>query len=153
MSSSCHSKKKSLSKTKHHVVLQLLILEPSRMYKPSYYLPSYVTVNLGAEEKSLQLYNLCIEQMKGTCRQVHYWLFTASSIKSITSVLHQCLSVCVRVCVCVCLYLGYERKVISWYLVSFSIILFLLQSTDNSGIHSFLTKLPFSLAYHLFIIL
>ncbi|KAK8378621.1 hypothetical protein O3P69_009370 [Scylla paramamosain] len=62
----------------------LLILEPSRMYQPSYYLPSYVTVNLGAEEKSLQLYNLCIEQMKGTCRQVHYWLFTASSIKSIT---------------------------------------------------------------------
>uniref|UniRef100_A0A0P4W9Y2 Protein kinase domain-containing protein n=1 Tax=Scylla olivacea TaxID=85551 RepID=A0A0P4W9Y2_SCYOL len=62
----------------------LLILEPSRMYQPSYYLPSYVTVNLGAEEKSLQLYNLCIDQMKGTCRQVHYWLFTASSIKSIT---------------------------------------------------------------------
>lgn len=62
----------------------ILILEPSRMYQPSYYLPSYVTVNLGAEEKSLQLWNLCIDQMKGTCRQVHDWLFTASSIKSIT---------------------------------------------------------------------
>ncbi|KAG0725361.1 Mitogen-activated protein kinase kinase kinase 15 [Chionoecetes opilio] len=66
------------------LVATLLILEPSRMYQPSYYLPSYVTVNLGAEEKSLQLWNLCIEQMRGTCRQVHDWLFTASSIKSIT---------------------------------------------------------------------
>ncbi|KAK4320966.1 hypothetical protein Pmani_008220 [Petrolisthes manimaculis] len=62
----------------------ILILEPSRVYKPSYYLPSYVTVNLGAEEKSLQLWNLCLEQMKGTCREVHDWLFDASSIKSIT---------------------------------------------------------------------
>ncbi|KAG7174571.1 Mitogen-activated protein kinase kinase kinase 15-like [Homarus americanus] len=62
----------------------ILILEPTRMYQPSYYLPSYVTVNLGAEEKSIQLWNLCIDQMKGNCRQVHDWLFNASSIKTIT---------------------------------------------------------------------
>lgn len=69
------------------------------MYQPSYYLPSYVTVNLGAEEKSVQLWNLCIDQMKGTCRQVHDWLFTASSIKSITWVLVILyLSLCLQVC-------------------------------------------------------
>nr|XP_045590226.1 mitogen-activated protein kinase kinase kinase 15-like isoform X3 [Procambarus clarkii] len=62
----------------------ILILEPTRMYQPSYYLPSYVTVNLGAEEKSIQVGNLCIDQMKGNCRQVHDWLFNASSIKTIT---------------------------------------------------------------------
>ncbi|XP_042878655.1 mitogen-activated protein kinase kinase kinase 15-like isoform X1 [Penaeus japonicus] len=62
----------------------ILILEPTGMYQPSYYLPSYVTVNLGAEEKSIQLSNLCIDRMKGICRRVHEWLFTASSIKSIT---------------------------------------------------------------------
>ncbi|XP_068222744.1 mitogen-activated protein kinase kinase kinase 15 isoform X2 [Palaemon carinicauda] len=62
----------------------ILILEPSRMYQPSYYLPSYVTVNLGAEEKNIQLRNLCADQLKGTCRQVHEWLFNASSIKTIT---------------------------------------------------------------------
>lgn len=62
----------------------IVILEPTIVYQPSYYLPSYVTVNLGAEEKSIQLSNLCIDQMKGNCRQVHDWLFNASSIKSIT---------------------------------------------------------------------
>ncbi|KAK8726782.1 hypothetical protein OTU49_010052, partial [Cherax quadricarinatus] len=62
----------------------ILILEPTRMYQPSYYLPSYVTVNLGAEEKSIQVWNLCLDQMKGNCRQVHDWLFNASSIKTIT---------------------------------------------------------------------
>ncbi|XP_076042610.1 apoptotic signal-regulating kinase 1 isoform X3 [Oratosquilla oratoria] len=63
----------------------ILILEPpSLRYKTSYYNPSYITVNLGAEEKSIQLWNLCIDQMKGECRKVHDWLFTAASVKSVT---------------------------------------------------------------------
>lgn len=63
---------------------QVLILEPTRMYQPSFYQPSYVTVNLGAVEQSLQLHNLCLQQPKGACTQDHDWLFTAQTIKSIT---------------------------------------------------------------------
>ncbi|CAL4111120.1 unnamed protein product, partial [Meganyctiphanes norvegica] len=72
------------SEPENTIRFAILILEPSRMYQPSYYLPSYVTVNIGAEEKSIAVSNLCLEQLKGTCRQVHDWLFAASSIKSVT---------------------------------------------------------------------
>uniref|UniRef100_A0A1B6D1S4 mitogen-activated protein kinase kinase kinase n=2 Tax=Clastoptera arizonana TaxID=38151 RepID=A0A1B6D1S4_9HEMI len=57
----------------------ILIQEHSKIL-----MPSYVTVNLGAEEKSLQLWNLCMESMRGKCRQVHDWLFTASMIRSVS---------------------------------------------------------------------
>nr|CAD7445915.1 unnamed protein product [Timema bartmani] len=56
----------------------LLVLEPTKIL-----MPSYVNVNLGAEEKSSHIWNLCLDSMKGTCRQVHDWLFTASMIKSV----------------------------------------------------------------------
>lgn len=46
-------------------------------------MPSYVNVNLGAEEKSLQIWNICIDKLKNTCKQVHDWLFTANSIRSV----------------------------------------------------------------------
>lgn len=47
-------------------------------------MPSYVNVNLGAEEKSVQILNLCIEKIKNKCKQVHDWLFTANLIRSVS---------------------------------------------------------------------
>ncbi|KAJ4441945.1 hypothetical protein ANN_11809 [Periplaneta americana] len=57
----------------------MLVLEPTKIF-----MPSYVNVNLGAEEKSVQIWNLCMDSMKGNCRQVHDWLFTASMIRSVS---------------------------------------------------------------------
>ncbi|CAH1404104.1 unnamed protein product [Nezara viridula] len=57
----------------------VLVLETTKIY-----MPSFVTFNLGAEEKSLTIVNLCIECMKNTCKKVHDWLFTASMIKSVS---------------------------------------------------------------------
>lgn len=57
----------------------LLILEPSKIL-----MPSYVNVNLGAEEKSIQIWNLCLDSMKNNCKQVHDWLFTADMIRSVS---------------------------------------------------------------------
>lgn len=56
----------------------MLILEPTKIL-----MPSYVNVNLEAEEKSLRISNLCLESLKGDCRQVHDWEFTANNIKSV----------------------------------------------------------------------
>ncbi|KAK2575933.1 hypothetical protein KPH14_007295 [Odynerus spinipes] len=42
----------------------LLVLEPTKIL-----MPSYVNVNLGAEEKSLQIWNLCLDNMKNNCKQ------------------------------------------------------------------------------------
>jgi mitogen-activated protein kinase kinase kinase 5 len=47
-------------------------------------MPSYVIVNLGAEEKSIQITNLCLESMKHNCKQVHDWLFSANMIRSVS---------------------------------------------------------------------
>ena len=47
-------------------------------------MPSYVIVNLGADEKSIQITNLCLDSMKNNCKQVHDWLFTASMIRSVS---------------------------------------------------------------------
>lgn len=57
----------------------ILILEPTKVL-----MPSYVTVNMGAEEKSLEIRNLCIDTLRGNCRRIHEWLFNASSIRSIS---------------------------------------------------------------------
>lgn len=59
----------------------MLVLEPNRVL-----MPSYITVNLGAEEKSLHIYNVCVNCLKGNdqCHQVHEWLFTASQIRSVS---------------------------------------------------------------------
>ncbi|XP_012228060.1 mitogen-activated protein kinase kinase kinase 15 isoform X2 [Linepithema humile] len=57
----------------------ILVLEPTKIL-----MPSYVNVNLGAEEKSIQIWNLCLDNMRNSCKQVHDWLFTASMIRSVS---------------------------------------------------------------------
>ncbi|XP_068632371.1 mitogen-activated protein kinase kinase kinase 15 isoform X2 [Battus philenor] len=55
----------------------VLILETTKVY-----MPSYVNVNMGAEQKSVEIFNLCLESMHGQCRQVHRWLFTSDMIRT-----------------------------------------------------------------------
>ncbi|XP_049868246.1 mitogen-activated protein kinase kinase kinase 15 isoform X2 [Pectinophora gossypiella] len=55
----------------------VLILETTKVY-----MPSYVNVNMGAEQKSVEILNLCLESIKGECRQVHRWLFTSDMIRT-----------------------------------------------------------------------
>ncbi|XP_046476779.1 mitogen-activated protein kinase kinase kinase 15 isoform X1 [Neodiprion pinetum] len=57
----------------------LLVLEPTKIL-----MPSYVNINLGAEEKSIQIWNLCLDKLKDNCKQVHEWLFTANMIRSVS---------------------------------------------------------------------
>ncbi|XP_042910056.1 mitogen-activated protein kinase kinase kinase 15 isoform X3 [Parasteatoda tepidariorum] len=58
----------------------ILILDPGKVY-----MPSYVTVNLGAEEKSVHINNLCLDALKGKCTKLHEFLFTKSSFKSVSN--------------------------------------------------------------------
>ncbi|NP_001188511.1 mitogen-activated protein kinase kinase kinase 15 isoform X2 [Bombyx mandarina] len=55
----------------------VVILETTKIY-----MPSYVNVNMGAEQKSIEILNLCLDAMHGQCRQVHRWLFTSDMIRS-----------------------------------------------------------------------
>ncbi|XP_045534732.1 mitogen-activated protein kinase kinase kinase 15 isoform X1 [Papilio machaon] len=55
----------------------VLILETTKIY-----MPSYVNVNMGAEQKSVEIFNLCLDSMRGDCRQVHRWLFTSDMIRT-----------------------------------------------------------------------
>lgn len=43
-------------------------------------MPSYVNVNLGAEEKSFHVSNLCTRE---TSKQTHDWLFYAYMIRGV----------------------------------------------------------------------
>ncbi|KAI5732534.1 hypothetical protein M8J76_001396 [Diaphorina citri] len=65
----------------HCIRFPMLVLEPTKIL-----IPSYVTVNMGAEEKSIQVENICIKCIRqpGSCRQVHDWLFTASMVRSVS---------------------------------------------------------------------
>lgn len=56
-----------------------LILEPSKVF-----VPSYVCFNLGAEQKTVQVTNLCVHCLKGTCKQIHFWEFTSNMIRSVS---------------------------------------------------------------------
>lgn len=47
------------------------------------YIPSYVCVNLGADQRSLQLSNLCLQCLRGQCKEIHDWEFTAESIRRV----------------------------------------------------------------------
>lgn len=53
-------------------------------------MPSYVNVNLGAEEKSIHVWNLCVFCMKKMCKQAHDWLFLASMIRGVRYNLISC---------------------------------------------------------------
>lgn len=58
------------------------MLEPTKIL-----MPSYVNVNLGAEEKSIHIRNLCnscLDNIRNNCKQVHDWLFTANMIRSMS---------------------------------------------------------------------
>ncbi|PRD33488.1 UNVERIFIED_CONTAM: Mitogen-activated protein kinase kinase kinase 15 [Trichonephila clavipes] len=57
----------------------ILILDPGKVY-----MPSNVTANMGADEKSVHIRNLCLKELKGQCRKLHEWVFTASSLKSVS---------------------------------------------------------------------
>ncbi|XP_044005267.1 mitogen-activated protein kinase kinase kinase 15 isoform X2 [Aphidius gifuensis] len=57
----------------------ILVLEPTKIL-----MPSYVNVNLGADEKSIKIWNLCLDNLKNNCKQVHDWLFTANMIRSVS---------------------------------------------------------------------
>lgn len=46
-------------------------------------MPSYVNVNLGAEKKSIRVWNLCMEKNKET----HDWLFYADNIRGVRYIL------------------------------------------------------------------
>lgn len=47
-------------------------------------MPSYVNINMDAEEKSIQIINICLAHAKGECKKVHDFVFTASQIKSVS---------------------------------------------------------------------
>lgn len=47
-------------------------------------MPSYVNINMDAEEKSIQIINICLAHAKGECKNVHDFVFTASQIKSVS---------------------------------------------------------------------
>ncbi|XP_041986234.1 mitogen-activated protein kinase kinase kinase 15 isoform X2 [Aricia agestis] len=55
----------------------VVILETTKVY-----VPSYLNVNMGAEQKSIEIFNLCLDSMRGECRQVHRWLFTSDMIRT-----------------------------------------------------------------------
>lgn len=59
----------------------ILILEPTKQF-----MPSCVTVNLGAEEKSLQIVNQCIDCLrnKEKCRKPHDWIIEQDMIRGVS---------------------------------------------------------------------
>ncbi|KAJ8682464.1 hypothetical protein QAD02_018256 [Eretmocerus hayati] len=57
----------------------VLVLEPNKVL-----MPSYAIINLGAEKKSIQISNLCLNHLKQKCTQVHDWLFNANMIRSVS---------------------------------------------------------------------
>ncbi|KAJ8670857.1 hypothetical protein QAD02_002116 [Eretmocerus hayati] len=60
--------------------IPVLVLEPNKVLKSS-----CVIINLGAEEKSIQISNLCVKNMKQKCTQLHDWLFNINMIRSVSS--------------------------------------------------------------------
>jgi mitogen-activated protein kinase kinase kinase 5 len=70
----------------------ILIFEPHHNKSSSnVYMPSYVTVNLDDEEKSIQIFNICVHHEtyhgnpeKNPCRKRHDFLFTVNQIKSVS---------------------------------------------------------------------
>lgn len=63
----------------------ILIFEPQNNKSTSnIYIPSYVNVNMDVEEKSIQIFNICVHHEKSNCRKRHDFLFMANQIKSVS---------------------------------------------------------------------
>ncbi|XP_063704413.1 mitogen-activated protein kinase kinase kinase 15 isoform X2 [Culicoides brevitarsis] len=63
----------------NNIRFPILILEPTKIY-----LPSYINVNIDVDEKSIQIFNLCLSHAKNECKKVHDFLFIANQIKSVS---------------------------------------------------------------------
>ncbi|KFB41958.1 AGAP000747-PB-like protein [Anopheles sinensis] len=57
----------------------ILILEPQKIY-----MPSYVSIHMDAEQKSIDITNICQQHAKGNCLKLHDFNFLASQIKSVS---------------------------------------------------------------------
>uniref|UniRef100_A0A182KAK0 mitogen-activated protein kinase kinase kinase n=1 Tax=Anopheles christyi TaxID=43041 RepID=A0A182KAK0_9DIPT len=57
----------------------ILILEPQKIY-----MPSYVSIHMDAEQKSIDINNICQQHAKGNCLKLHDFNFLASQIKSVS---------------------------------------------------------------------
>uniref|UniRef100_A0A182PTE7 Protein kinase domain-containing protein n=1 Tax=Anopheles epiroticus TaxID=199890 RepID=A0A182PTE7_9DIPT len=57
----------------------ILILEPQKIY-----MPSYVSIHMDAEQKSIDISNICQQHDKGSCLKLHDFNFLASQIKSVS---------------------------------------------------------------------
>ncbi|KAK2715706.1 hypothetical protein QYM36_010322 [Artemia franciscana] len=61
----------------------ILIMEQRKFESTKIFVPSHVNVNLGAEEKSMEIVNSCLDHMKEKkCTSLHNWLFSPEEIKS-----------------------------------------------------------------------
>ncbi|XP_055922966.1 mitogen-activated protein kinase kinase kinase 15 isoform X2 [Eupeodes corollae] len=67
------------SEEPNNIRFPILIFEPQKIN-----MPSYITINMGAEEKSIQIVNLCLRHLTNACKKVHDFVFTASQIKSVS---------------------------------------------------------------------
>lgn len=65
----------------HEIRFASLVLEPTRDF-----MPTYVTVNLDAEEKSLTISQMCISHLRDIngCRKPHLWDIKATGIRGIS---------------------------------------------------------------------
>lgn len=63
----------------------ILVYEPqNNKSNSSLYIPSFVNVNMDVEEKSIQIFNICVHYEKANCRKRHDFLFMANQIKSVS---------------------------------------------------------------------
>ncbi|KAL7730102.1 hypothetical protein ACLKA6_009379 [Drosophila palustris] len=69
----------AINKEINSIRFPILILEPNKIY-----MPSYVTMNMDADEKSIQIVNICLAHSKNDCKKLHDFLFVASKIKSVS---------------------------------------------------------------------
>ncbi|XP_055852201.1 mitogen-activated protein kinase kinase kinase 15 isoform X2 [Episyrphus balteatus] len=67
------------SEAPNNVRFPILIFEPQKIN-----MPSYITINMGADEKSIQIVNLCLRHQTNACKKIHDFVFTASQIKSVS---------------------------------------------------------------------
>ncbi|KRT79539.1 protein kinase [Oryctes borbonicus] len=58
---------------------------PALVHEPNKELmPTYLCVNLGAEQQSIQITNLCLKSLQHKCTQIHDWEFTSPMIRSVS---------------------------------------------------------------------